>query len=80
MVEFLTRRQRTTQLCRSQLIGKRSFCALSCHLRVTCLHVQIHGDDAIDYLEHLARDHRAVDEEKTQLDDEGDCIGWKMNS
>lgn len=38
--------------------------------RKTCLLDQIHGDDAVDDTQHLARDQRATDEEKTQLERE----------
>ncbi len=37
-----------------------------CLFRIACLLDQMRGDDAIDYPEHLARDHRTAGEEKTQ--------------
>jgi hypothetical protein len=35
--------------------------------RIACLLDQMRGDGAIDYPEHLTRDHRTAGEEKTQL-------------
>ena len=40
---------------------------VSCLSRVTCFLDQMHGDDAVNDTQHLARDQRATGEEKTQL-------------
>jgi hypothetical protein len=37
------------------------------HFSTACLLDQMHGDDAVNDIEHLARDHRTTDEEKAQL-------------
>jgi len=52
--------------CGTKPLDQRYRARAGCLFRIACLLDQMGGDDAIDYPEHLARDHRTAGEEKTQ--------------
>ncbi len=52
--------------CTAKTLDQGYRAGAGCLSRITCFLDQMHGDDAIDYPEHLARDHRTAGEEKTQ--------------
>ncbi len=52
--------------CGTKPLDQRYRARAGCLFRIACLLDQMRGDDAIDYPEHLARDHRTAGEEKTQ--------------
>jgi hypothetical protein len=51
--------------CGTKPLDQRYRTRAGCLFRIACLLNQMRGDDAIDYPEHLARDHRTAGEEKT---------------
>jgi len=51
--------------CGTKPLDQRYRASAGCLFRITCLLDQMHGDDAVNDTQHLARDRRAAGEEKT---------------
>ncbi len=52
---------------RTKSLDQRYRASTGCLFRIACLLDQMHGDDAVNDTQHLARDHRPTGEEKVQL-------------
>ena len=54
--------------CATKSLNQRYRASAGCLFRIACLLDQMGGDDAIDYPEHLARDHRTAGQRLSFLD------------
>ncbi len=54
--------------CATKSLNQRYRTSAGCLFRITSLLDQVHGNDAVNDTQHLARDHRTAGEEKTQLE------------